>query len=152
MTSPWSDDDELLAALANADRTAREVPPDFRAAARAAYGWRDIDAELAALTYDSAAEPDQVPVGTRAGPGHLRVLTFVSPGLVIELEAGQESLRGQLVPAEAGHVDVQLATGETSTATVDEVGYFVVHPVPAGRFRLRCRTAGADVVTGWLVL
>jgi len=34
---------------------------------------------------------------------------------------------------------------------VDEIGCFVVEPVPAGPFRLRFRLAdGIDVMTGWI--
>jgi hypothetical protein len=152
MTSPWSDDERLLAALGDAVRAAEAVPPDFLAAAQAAYTWRDIDAELAALTYDSALEQDREPAGTRAQQAGLRALTFVSAHLSIELEVGRESCLGQLVPAQPGRVEVQVVTGEAMPVTVDEVGFFVVRPVPAGWFRLRCHTAeGADVVTGWVV-
>jgi len=153
MTGPEGDDDRLLAALGEAVRAARSVPPEFVAAAKAAYTWRDVDAELAALTYDSASEEDREPAGTRATPTRLRALTFVSANLVIELEVGQDSCLGQLVPIQPGQVEVQLATGELIPATVDDVGYFVVRPVPAGWVRLRCHpAAGTEVVTGWVVL
>jgi hypothetical protein len=153
MTSPWTGDDQLLAALGEAAAARRSVPPDFLAAAQAAFTWRDIDAELASLTYDSAADQERAPAGTRALPARLRALTFESATLSIELELGQESVLGQLVPAQSGLVEVQSVTGGTVSATVDEVGYFVVSPVPSGWFRLRCHTdGGTDVVTGWAIL
>jgi len=48
----WTDDDQLLAALADAFREARAVPGELVEAANAAYTWRNIDAELANLTRD----------------------------------------------------------------------------------------------------
>ena len=46
-------DDALLAAVRDAIREAEDVPPDFVEACRTAFAWHNIDAELAALTYDS---------------------------------------------------------------------------------------------------
>ena len=66
MTSQqWGDDDHLLAALGEAVRAARAVPPEFTAAGQAAFTWRTIDAELAALTFDSAAAEPAMPVVRR---------------------------------------------------------------------------------------
>jgi hypothetical protein len=147
-----SDDERLLAGLGAAVRAAREVPPEFLAAARAAYAWRNIDAELAALTYDSAVG-DREPVTTRAHPAGPRALTFAAAGLVIELEVGPDGCRGQLVPARPGRIEVQAATGEVIPVEADDVGYFAVRPVPPGRFRLRWRPdTGTEVVTSWVVV
>ena len=73
----WDDDDELLAFLDEALRTEGDVPPDFVAAGKAAFTWRSIDAELAALVYDSEREPAL----TRTQTADLRALTFASAGL-----------------------------------------------------------------------
>ena len=48
----WEDDDQLLAALREAFRSARSVPAEFTATAKATFAWRDIDAELATLTWE----------------------------------------------------------------------------------------------------
>ena len=48
----WEDDDQLLAALGEALRPEHDVPAEFTAMAKAAFAWRDIDAELATLTYE----------------------------------------------------------------------------------------------------
>jgi hypothetical protein len=152
VTSGGIGDDELFAALSEAVHAAEDVPREFVAAARAAYTWLSVDAELAALSFDSAMDEQRTPAGTRSSSARLRALTFVSPTLAIELEVGPESLLGQLVPAQPGHIDVEFVDGDTTTVRVDDIGFFVVRPVPAVRFRLRCRTAdGADVVTGWVV-
>ena len=52
----WADDDQLFAALKEAMRAARAVPPEFVEAGKSAYAWRNIDAELASLTYDSTRD------------------------------------------------------------------------------------------------
>ena len=54
------------------------------AAARAAIGWRTIDAELAELIADSAVDEPALLVRGTAQP---RTLTFEAPGLTIEIEA-----------------------------------------------------------------
>ncbi len=151
----WLDDEQLLAALADAMRAARAVPHDFVQAGRAAYSWRTIDAELAALAYDSASseaakEDDLVPAGTRAQPAVLRALTFISARLTVELQLGTDGLLGQIVPPAAGELQIQLATGTAATAPIDSVGWFVVRPTPTAPFRLRLHTDGADVLTGWV--
>ena len=49
-------DEVLLAALGEALKALEAVPPDFIAAAKDAYAWHGIDAELARLTFDSSQE------------------------------------------------------------------------------------------------
>ncbi|GAB3955588.1 hypothetical protein GCM10029976_098820 [Kribbella albertanoniae] len=61
----WNDDGQLLEALRDALVTEQEVPRAFVEAGKAAFAWRTIDAELAALTYDSAW------AGPRGGLGPL---------------------------------------------------------------------------------
>ena len=153
MTSQqWADDDRLLAALGDAVRAAQAVPPEFTAAGRAAFTWRTIDAELAALTFDSAAAEPAVPAvrAEEAGP---RFLTFAGSELTIELEIGPDSIVGQVVPAGAGHVDACPASGPALTAQIDEIGCFIISPLPASPFRLHCHLAsGGSVLTTWITL
>jgi len=161
MASHWADDDtELLAALDDALRTARAVPHEFIDAGKAAYAWRTIDAELAelgddtelaTLSYDSAIHRESTRTAIRAEAAPLRALTFASNDLAIELEITTDELHGQLVPPQAGSVEVRLATGQVLPAAVDEIGWFVVRPVPPGSFRLLCHTSGgSSVLTGWI--
>ncbi|TWD79128.1 hypothetical protein FB561_0183 [Kribbella amoyensis] len=153
----WTDDDQLVAVLADALDEARAVPPEFVEAGKAAYVWRTIDAELAALTYDSVADAELA--GTlRADSATLRALTFASADLTIELEVTADALLGQVVPVEAGRVTAYAGPAadtldrvEVGTAVIDELGFFVLRPVPAGSFRLLCRTAsGITALTGWI--
>ena len=53
------DDEELLAVLRQALAERQAVPPEFVEAAKNAFAWHNIDAELAELTYDSSRDADQ---------------------------------------------------------------------------------------------
>jgi hypothetical protein len=145
------DDDELLAALREALRAREAVPPEFVEAAKNAFAWHNIDAELAQLTYDSiAAEPAG---HTRAESASIRALTFTSARITIELEVTQDALVGQVVPAQAATIEVQAHEQTDTQIASDEIGCFAVQPIPHGPFRLRCRAAGGiDVLTGWITL
>ena len=144
-------DDELLEALRRAVTAREAVPADFVAAAKQAFAWHNIDAELAQLTYDSReAHHAQA---TRTEAASIRALTFTSGRLTIELEVAQDSLVGQVVPAQPAVITVLPSTGSEIVITADEIGCFSVEPIPAGQFRLRCRTsAGVETMTGWITL
>ncbi len=147
----WNDDGRLLTALGDALRTVEEVPPEFIEAGRAAYGSSDLDIELAALIEDSAVQP--VPATTRAEPAAVRTLTFATGQLSIYIEVTRDALHGQVVPGEPGEIELEEADQAPRAFPVDEVGWFVVQPVPAGSFRLRYRTAtGTTVVTDRVTL
>jgi hypothetical protein len=74
------DDEQLLAALRQAQRERQCIPPWFTAAGESAYAWHNIDAELAQLTYDSSNDQDLEGVtrsaGTRSEPASIHTLTF----------------------------------------------------------------------------
>jgi len=145
------DDEELLAALGEAIRAREQVPEWFIETGKNAYAWHDIDAELAQLTYDSSRDRDAA-VAVRSEAASIRALTFTSGRLSMELEVGESTLLGQIVPPRAGTLEVHTAAGVASSP-VDEIGCFSVTPIPASPFRLRCRTEdGADVLTGWITL
>lgn len=148
MTDGW-DDEELLAALQQALSRRAEVPPEFVAAAKSAYTWHSIDVELAQLTYDSMCH--YAPI--RAETASIRALTFTSAHLSIELEVMEDSLLGQVRPAQAAVVEVQGHTdGETEILT-DEIGCFTIRPIPRCPFRLSCRVAASlGMLTSWLTL
>jgi hypothetical protein len=146
------DDEDLLAVLRQALAERQAVPPEFVAAAKNAFAWHNIDAELAELTYDSSRDAEPAP-STRAETASIRALTFTSAHLTIELEVTHDSLLGQIVPAQPGTIKVQLRDGAETTVPADGIGRFTIRPMPAGTFRLHCRTsADADALTGWITL
>ena len=144
-------DEQLLAALGEALRARQAVPEWFVETGKNAYAWHNIDAELAQLTYDSSRDHDVV-AAVRSEAASIRALTFTSGRLSIELEVAESSLLGQIIPPRAGTLEVHTTAGVTCSP-VDEIGCFVVDPIPSSPFRLRCRTQdGADVLTGWITL
>jgi len=146
------DDEELLAALREALAEREAVPPEFVEAAKNAFAWHNIDADLAELTYDSSRDAEHAP-STRAETASIRALTFTSAHLTLELEVTHDSLLGQIVPAQAGTIKVQLRDGAETTIVADRIGRFTILPIPAGEFRLHCKTsADADALTGWFTL
>jgi len=151
MRDDW-DDEQLLVALREARRARQAVSAKFVQAAKAAYAWHNIDAELAQLTYDSQRD-DARNMIVRSETASVRALTFTSASVTIELEVAGHSVLGQVSPAREGTVEAQTSAGTFMTVPVDEIGCFSVDPKPASPFRLRCRTLdGVDVVTGWIML
>jgi hypothetical protein len=145
----WADDDDLMAALAEALQAERDVPREFIEAGQAAFTWYGIDAELAALTFDS--ETEAMAAAVRSDEATPRFLTFTAAGLTIGLEIGQDEAIGQIAPAQTGQVDAYPAQGPALTATIDEVGFFLIRPLPAFPFRLHCRSAsGVSALTTWI--
>lgn len=145
-----TNDEQLLAELREALRTAEEVPTEFVAAGKAAFAWRTVDAELAALA-------DEVPggaelAGIRTEHAVVRALSFRAANISIELEVTAEAILGQIVPPGAGHVEVQTQTGTEREAAVDDSGWFRIRPLPSAMFRLHLRTGSGDVVTEWITL
>ncbi|WP_328324481.1 hypothetical protein OHA70_33420 [Kribbella sp. NBC_00382] len=147
----WTDDDQLLEVLRDALTSASEMPPGFVEAGKAVYAWRTIDAELAALTYDSAWEGAEVGATRAAESASLRRLTFASETLSIELELTGDEILGQVSPPQAGTVQLAAGADDLGTIPVDDLGFFVVRPVPSRPFRIICRTdSGAAALTGWV--
>jgi len=151
----WDDDDQLLAELGNALRPVRQVPERFVQAGKAAFAWHDIDAELAQLSFDSAASElgAPAPAGMRSDRAGHRRLTFLAGDVTIDLEVHLDAVLGQLVPPQPGTVQLRTSGDPGASIPIDEVGWFVIRPVPAGSVRLHVRTdAGAAVITDWITL
>lgn len=144
-------DEELLAVVGATMDATDPVPDRAIAAARAAWVWRTVDAELAELTFDSAVAE---PTGVRSASG-TRTVTFASEQLEIEVvvlaHVGRQ-LVGQLVPAQTAEVELRLPDGTSRTATAGTAGDFVFDDVPAGPAQLSVAASVSQVVTDWIVL
>lgn len=149
------DDERMLDTLRATVAMTDPVPGHVVEAARAAFGWRLLDAELAALIYDSAIQ-DQVLVGVRGDEGP-RSLTFETPEVSIEIEVHTEAgehrrIVGQLAPPQPATLEVVHPDG-VEQAEADEHGRFVVPRVRPGPVRLRCWLNDGPVVqTEWTAL
>lgn len=147
----WNDDDQLLEVLRDALAGANEIPPSFVDAGKAAYAWRTIDADLAALTFDSAWDSPEPSLTRATESATLRRLTFATDALSVELELTPDELLGQLSPPDSGTVRVTTGTDDLGTVPIDELGFFVITPVPHQPFQLVCHTdSGTTVRTGWV--
>jgi len=142
----WNDEELLLAALDRALRPNVDVPTSFGRTAESCFSWHSIDAELAALAYDSAADSTQE-TAVRAESASLRALTFEATEMTFELEVMPDGLAGQLVPPQAGELQMQLINGETIEVRADDNGYFRIRPLPRMPFRLRFRLRDGRVVS-----
>jgi hypothetical protein len=147
-------DDELLAELAGVLGKVMGPPPELVEAAKALFTWRTIDAELAALAFDSI-EVEPADAGVRAG-GQPRILTFEADDLTVEVEVdeapGARRLIGQLTPP--GRAELELRTpDQTVLGDADDLGRFVL-ALPAHRLRtsLRIRRAERIAETSWVIL
>ena len=149
----WTDD-ELMSELQAALRAEQEAPGALVDAGKAVWTWRSVDAELAALTYDSALEAmTERLVATRSESADLRSLTYASQNLTIELEVTRDALLGQIQPAQSARAELALRDGSATAIDVDDVGWFTVRPVPRSPFRISCTTEdGIKVVTAWIEL
>jgi len=151
VSAVWEDDD-LVAALSEAIRARQAVPDEFVEAGKNAFAWRNIDAELARLTYDSLRDLE-LAASVRTEQATIRALTFTSAQLTIELEVTSDAVIGQIVPAQAATIIVQPGAGTQIELRADEIGCFTIRPIPAGAFRLHCRThTGTEVITGWFTI
>jgi len=135
-------DDELGERLRRMFAADDPVPPAAIEAAKAAFGWRTIDAELAALVSDSLTSAGAATV--RGTPP--RLLSFANGGVTIELEVtaedGTARILGQLSPAQPAEILVEFIGGDRTTEA-DQIGRFGVDGLPVDWLRVVV-TAGPD--------
>jgi len=151
------EDAEMEAGLRQAAARFDPVPAELIQAAKAAFGWRSVDAELAELVSDSLL--DEAGAALVRGAGGPRLLHFRSGLLTIEIEVTRTrsacELVGQIFPAQPAELDIRHGA-HVDRARVDDLGRFRAEFVPAGPVSLYCRPAsggtGIAVVTDWIPL
>lgn len=153
---PIGEDEKLLARLRSAGEL-DAVPLETVAAAKASYALYTLDAELAELTYDSEREDDRMLAGVRAAEESVRLMTFESAALTVEVEAVAEGTRrrlvGQLVPPQPGRLEIRHAEG-TVSVEADDLGRFSAGDLPPGPISLHCQGDRSTVAvdTDWVVV
>jgi len=133
------------------------VPAEVVAAAKACFTWRTIDAELAALSYDSLEDADAL-VGVR-GPSTHRALSFEYADVVIDVEVDEQGdermLTGQVAPAASGIELHHASEAAPVPVSVDELGRFRASVRP-GPIRFLCRFVPHRpfpmLLTEWMVV
>lgn len=149
MSSRNWDDDELVRDL-RAALQPTPVEDQVIAAARAAYEWRrtSIDMEIAALRYDSDVDEPALVRGPLHGSP--RTLAFGTEELGVEIEFSEAGMEGQLIPPEAGTVQLLTVDGQTEDVSTDELGCFRFPARNRGPVRLLCDTSGGGFITEWI--
>ena len=151
------DDDNVLLNRLHDMFSAHDAPPaTVIGLAQGLYGLRHLDAELAALTGDSAVDGLEVAV-RRSGnaSGDVRLLTFESAELAIEIEvSGTGRARrvvGQLVPGGPATIEArQPSAPEARHAEADDRGRFEFDSLVPEPLSLTWRRPGSrSVTTEW---
>ena len=139
------DDDTLESLVADGLGAVEAVPPDALAAAYGAVGLATVEAELAALVYDSRA-PDLVL--TRSEEAQARIVTFANDHLALDLEllADGRTIVGELQPAEPAVVELETVGHGGVAVTADAFGRF---RFVSDATSLRIRVVGR-LVTPWI--
>jgi hypothetical protein len=151
MSERFDSDEDLALELAEALREARPEIDEVARRGRGAFTWRTIDQDLltAELMFDSTLQPAEV--ATRAADSG-RVMVFSVELKSVEIEVLSDRVVGQFLPPSAGQVEVEGGEGVVATVPADDLGFFVVEPVPTGVVRFRCTTPTTRLVTDWVRL
>ena len=136
MTTPWADDDRLFDDLRAAVHAAGRVPPDVITAAKAAFELRNLDEELARLTYDSRADAELVGA-YRSDKLSVRSLVFGVADITLDVDVLPDSFVGQVSPPLPGRIVVETRAGAAGEGEIDELGMFSVPVCPPGEVRFR---------------
>jgi extradiol dioxygenase family protein len=149
----YASDEGVMRALAEALAPAEGVDARMLGAAKAAFSWRTVDAEIEMLsvTYDSVMEPVALFRGAADEPS--RMLIFDSPNSTLELQVGTEVLMGQVVPPEHLVITLESPRGVVAETETDGAGVFLLRRQSWGPSRLRWRSgpgAVSELVTDWV--
>lgn len=152
----WNDE-ELMAELTAAVEEETAVSDRRRSAARAAFTWRTVDAELAELLHDSALDAG---AAVRSGPGDAggpRMLSFRRSAVTLEVEVDGDEVLGEVVEdggSETGPatVTLQRPDAEDRTTETDASGFFRFSDVGPGSVRFVVSRAGWSLTTPWATI
>jgi hypothetical protein len=152
-SAPLPTDDALVDELRRVRALADPVPAAWRQAALASLAWQDIDAEPAALAYDSLSGRDPRLAGGQPGTQAVRELRYAAgaAGLSLEVDLNADRLRvvGEVSPAAPVEVVAVWPEGRQATTT-DDRGAFRFDDLPR---RPVCFVVAGEspVKTGWIL-
>ncbi len=145
------DDEQILARLRAGLSQSDPVPSDVIEFARAAFTWKDIDAELASLDFDSM--DTEIPNGVRS-TAVARMLSFQAGQWMLDIEYDPVTavLRGHISPS--AHYSVELHTsGASFVVESDAEGRFQADGIDPGPLGMVLRfDDGQAIKTQWVVL
>jgi hypothetical protein len=133
-------------------RTAlQEAPVDESVirAARAAFSWRTVDADIELLCLESGAGLTAGAPVRGSGRG---MLSFRGERLSVEIEIDEAGITGLLTPPQPAEVTLVTADGAQATTQADEVGCFTFPPPGRGPLRIECRLDADRFITEWVTV
>jgi hypothetical protein len=142
---------EVLDILRKGLRQSDPVPATVSEFAAALFTWRDIDAELAELTFDSVDET--TPAGVRS-TSTARMISFEVGKWTIDIEYNPVTgvLMGSVSPASPFSVALHSRWARFEME-LDDMGRFEFDDVEGGPASLVFRSSDGEVVkTSWIVL
>jgi hypothetical protein len=147
------DDERLIAELGAAVAEESAVSDRRRAAARAAFTWRSVDAELAELLHDSALDPG---AAVRSGGDAPRTLTFARGAVTLEIEVDGDTLLGEVLDGDPGPGPASVTLQRPDTAgrstEADGSGFFRFDEVGPGPVRFVLSRGSWSITTPWATL
>lgn len=135
----------LLARISEAFDAIEPIPERLTAAARAAYSWRQVDAELAELLFDSATDDL---VGIRGTTSDRRSFRFGHGDAVIRVHLTQATMIVMVEPPLSVNCRVATEEGAIEQRT-DEYGELVV-TAPELPARIELDLPSGTIVTPWI--
>ncbi len=138
-------DDTMLDRIGEAFDDVDPIPERLSDAARAAFGWRRADAELAELLFDSANDDL---VGVRGNSSERRSFRFGAADHVIRVHLTAETMIVMIEPPLAVPCRVVGEDGSVEDRT-DEYGELAVD-APDFPVRVEVDLPGGTVVTPWI--
>ena len=147
-----NDDDSAIRIIGEAMAQLQPVPESLLAGVEAAWGSRDVDAELALLL------SDETPVGASRDGARPRQLSFRSSVLEIEVSVSSED-DGVVAEGLVFHafgegaivvVEAEATVGRRVGVEVDRFGRFLVELGWVSRFRLHATSGAHSMVTPWM--
>jgi hypothetical protein len=145
------EDGEILARLREGLWQSDPVPSDVTDFAKAAFSWRNIDAELAELDFDSIDE--DLPSGVRSSTT-ARMVSFQVGKWMLDVEYNETSRRlmGHISPESPYTVELHTA-GALFSVESDEVGRFEAEGIAPGPVSMVLHFRDGEVIkTQWVVL
>jgi hypothetical protein len=147
---PSNEERDLLSRLREGLNQSDPVPSDVAEFAKAAFSWRDIDAELAELDFDSIDE--DVPAGVRS-TATARMVSFQAGQWMLDIEYDETGGRiiGHISPETTYTVELH-TSGALFTVESDDRGRFEAEGVSPGPVSLVLRLADGPVIkTTWVI-
>lgn len=161
MRDDHGSDDPLLAELRRFYALVDPVPPLVDEAAKAALGWRRLDADLAELLSDSSLDTEELAYARGEAGALARSVTFGAGELTIDIEiqpdGDSRTVLGQLSPPFSALIEIQAGdASERSAVESDRLGRFRAKLERGGPIRLRIvdrdHERAAPIETSWIVI